>query len=145
MFKKFVVAAALLVSGFAHADVDGSWIGWTYWSFDNSPVKCDTKIAFHQTTTSFERLSGNLECGLVAMGLPAKKWTLDQGKIFEDDQVVGSYDTNQMTWTENYSETVQIQTELKVDARHMDYYEKWVRKSDNDLIYEIKGRLFLQD
>lgn len=134
-----------LVSNFSYAGVAGSWIGWLDWSFDNTPTRCDSTMVYTQTKTSFERVSGILDCSMVRMDMGSHAWVLDQGKILEAGEVVGSFDDNHYQWSENYSETVMIKTEINLEARHMDYREKWFRKSDGMEIYYINGRLFLHE
>ncbi len=145
MKQAFLFFVFLFSSNFLFADVGGSWIGWLYWSYDNSPTRCDATMVTTQTPTSFQRLSGNLQCDMVRMDMDPKSWTLDNGNILEENKVVGSYTGDHFQWSENYSPTVMIKAEIKVEARHMDYREKWYRKSDNAEIYYIKGRLFLRD
>ena len=144
---KNIIAVLLIcmTSNFAFARVGGSWIGWLDWSFDNTPTRCDSTMVYRQTENSFERVSGILDCPMVYMDMGPRAWTLDQGKIVDGNNVVGSYEGDHFQWSENYSETVMIKTELKVEARHLDYREKWFRKSDNMEIYYIEGRLFLRD
>lgn len=136
-----------LFSNLSHAQVtaDGSWNGWLYWSYDNTPIRCTTMMQYKQTSTVFERVTGKLDCGFVAMDMGSRAWTLSTGAILEGNQVVGSYEGNHFKWTENYSPTVTISSELNVVARHMDYREKWFRKSDGLVIYSIEGRLFKRD
>jgi hypothetical protein len=145
-FQKYFLV--LLFAGFpffAHADVSGSWIGWLYWSYDGTPLRCNAQMAFQANSEKFERVSGQTDCEYVAMQLDPKVWTLRDGILLEDGASVGTYEKDHYQWTENYSPTVIIQAELKVDGRHMDYSEKWIRKADQMEIYDIQGRLFLHE
>jgi hypothetical protein len=141
------ILTVCLFSSLSHAQVtaDGSWNGWLYWSYDSTPIRCTTMMQYKQTSTVFERLSGKLDCEYVAMDMGTRQWTLSRGAMLEGNKVVGSYEGNNFKWTEIYSETVTISSELKVEARHMDYREKWVRNSDGLVIYSIEGRLFKRD
>lgn len=130
---------------FAHADVSGSWIGWLYWNYDGTPLRCQAQMAYRADSENFERVSGHTDCDYVFMQLDPKVWTLKDGMLLEDGVNVGTYENDHYQWAENYSPTVVIEAELKVDGRHLDYSEKWIRKSDKMEIYDIQGRLFLHD
>lgn len=145
------ILAILIVSLFStlsqaqQITADGTWNGWLYWSYDNTPIRCTTTMQYKQTSTVFERVIGKLDCGFVAMDMGSREWVLSKGVILDGSQVVGSYKGNHFKWSEVYSESVTIFSELKVEARHMDYREKWIRNSDGLVIYSIEGRLFKGD
>ncbi len=129
-------------SSMAFANVSGSWLGWVDWSFDGSPAHCDAQMKFNQTSQTLSRQSGFFDCNVVTMQMDAKDWTLKDGQMFEGDVAVGTYGPQEYRWTEDYSSTVKIETEIKLSALHMDYVEVWKNKTDGSEIYIIQGRLF---
>lgn len=143
--KKFLSILILcLGSHFAYASAAGSWLGWIYWSFDGSPTRCEAKMKFTQTSETFERSSGFLDCNVVTMEMDPKAWALKDGQMYEDGKSIGIYEDNHYHWIENYSPTVQIETDVLVSGGHLDYVENWTKKLDQSSIYHLEGRLFLE-
>ncbi len=138
------VLVLCLGSQMAFADVTGTWNGWVNWSFDGSPAHCGARMQFSETEKTLERQSGFLDCNVVTMQMDPRAWVLKDGQIFEGDVAVGTYGPQEYHWIENYSDTVQIETDIKVSGGHMDYVEVWKKKIDASEIYVIQGRLILR-
>ncbi len=139
-----IILTLLLISGLsnlANAAVDGRWHGWAYWKYQGEGTKCAAQMIFNEDTKSFSMLYGNLDCDLVVMDVPERKFQKLKGKLLDSGIVVGSYTDNSFEWFERYNERTTIHVSIKVNGTNMDYVEKWIQ-DESTLLYEITGRLF---
>lgn len=145
MFRNLFIGIALVFSAsMAHAALHGEWNGWGDWVFQGSGTHCSTmNLKFSESENKLQRLGGLFDCGLVALHIEPQVFEKQGNVLLIDGKEVGSVNGGTYQWTEHYSDTVLIKNSLKVDGLHMDYYERWIG-SDNEIIYEITGRLFLR-
>lgn len=138
----FVMAFAF---NFAWADgIHGDWTGWGQWTFEGSGTKCVMNLQFRESEKTLKRLGGKFDCDFVGMEIPEMEWTKEGGALFIEGQKAGTFTETSILYTEKYSETVTVETSMQMDGRHVDYQEIWYEKN-NEVLYEIKGRLFLKD
>lgn len=145
----FFPAIKVFAATDAAENLNGSWLGWVDWTYEGSGTRCDSMIVFTQDVSSLERKKGYMDCQVVYMELEPKSWILQDGQIFtlnenQEKMAVGEYTNKHYIWKEAYSSNVMIYNEISIEARHMDYIEKWIQLDNGQEIYDIKGRLFLK-
>lgn len=126
------------------AGIHGDWTGWGQWSFEGSGTRCVMNLQFRDSERTLKRLGGKFDCDFVAMEIPEMEWVKDGEALAIDGQKVGTLTEHAVSYTEKYSDTVTVETSIQIDGRHVDYQEIWYEKN-NEVLYEIKGRLFLKD
>ena len=133
-------------------DLNGRWLGWVDWTYDGSGTRCDSQMHFQQNETQLSRVQAQFDCQVVYMEAEPKTWLLKNGKMYQQDaqgnavgEALGEYADKYFHWVENYDENVIIENEIRIEARHIDYKEKWTKISDQSTIYLLNGRLFLKE
>lgn len=125
----------------ANASVAGKWRGWAYWKFDGEGPKCIAHMIFQETEKEFALIMGDLDCDIVAMQIPERRFTKENGVLLLDGKPAGKFSENTFEWSERYNERTVINVSVKVNRTNMDYVEHWIEDEDT-LLYEITGRLF---
>jgi hypothetical protein len=144
MKKIFFVLILLLQTNLTFANINGEWSGWGSWTYDNGSAPCDMKISFEVSENSFSRKSGYFDCTVVGLDLPPINLKKIGNNLYDGEELVGLLTENSLELKENYSDTVTINTLIKIDGRHFDYQEHWLDQNQNE-IYKITGRMFLTD
>lgn len=135
----------LVLSVSAQASLRGDWIGWGTWKFkgEGSGVACNPMtMKWRESATEIAITSGLFDCEIVAMHLDETKWKLQDGKLFDEQNLeVGSYDGSTFEVTmPSPNENTTIYIKAKREANHYDYQEIWYNKYEK--VYVIEGRLF---
>lgn len=144
---KKLIAATLItfLSIAAQAGFGGDWIGWGTWKFkgEGDGVQCNPmKMRWVESKTQVGVTGGNFDCEVVTMDLGETLWTLNDGKLFDDQNVqVGTYDgtTFEATMPSPNDKTT-IYIKAVRSANHLDYQEIWANAEEK--VYVIEGRLF---
>jgi hypothetical protein len=124
------------------ANLNGRWIGQGEWSYQGSGTHCFMQLSFVDTDQYLERKAGYFDCDMVGLDIyPAKFFKKGSQLLNANGDVVGTYIGNEIKLEEQYDDTVVIRSSIKFDGLHFDYNENWIG-SDNNLIYQIVGRLF---
>lgn len=138
--KKYLLIASILLSFSALANLHGEWSGWGTWKYDGSGVSCHTSLIYVETTTKLVRKPSVFDCQVVNLNILGEAWEKQDGKLIKDGEIVGSYDENHYTMTEQYTENVQIKSDIILNGNNIYYKELWSEQDSE--IYEITGRLF---
>ncbi len=140
-----LLVCLFLYSCSAFADVTGSWIGWGSWHVDGQGPDCPTmKISFQEDGSELRRIGGVFDCGIVVLHSDPLRWTKEGNSLFLDGKAAGEANPNGFVALEPYDdEGTIVRTTFTREGRHADYEELWFG-SDGKLLYEIRGRLFLQ-
>jgi hypothetical protein len=142
---KIIVGLFLLVNtSYALAGIAGDWQGWGTWTYDGSGTHCDMTMRFEETKTTFSRKSGYFDCLVVGLEVEPVTYTKKGDQLYDGEKLVGVLTDNSLELSEVYSETVNINTTIKIDGHHFDYKEIWLGH-DGSQIYNIDGRMFLKN
>lgn len=141
MRSLLVLGFSLLLSIPCLADATGSWTGWVYWTFEGSGSKCFSSLKITETSDSFHREGGNIECDFSRMDLGDLMLQKVGDRLSLEGTEIGNWTENTYHWSEQYSETVYIKNEIIIKGNSMDYHEKWMHVDGRE-IYDIKGRFF---
>ena len=132
-------------SAFATFSLNGAWLGWADWNYEGSGTHCvSAQFSYSEDETKLTRNMGHLDCDYVSMDYPALVLEKKSNGLFNGDQKVGEFGSDQYSWTEIYSENVKINVTVKREANHLDYGEQWI-DSKSQKIYDIHSRLFLKE
>jgi hypothetical protein len=130
------------LSTLTYADINGNWSGFGYWSFDGGSVRCLMNISFLDNNNVIVREKGFFDCDFTAMELPELKLKkVGNNLVDENNKVVGKNSNNEISFIENYSDTVDVSTSIISHGTNLDYSETWYNKNKVE-IYQIKGRFF---
>jgi hypothetical protein len=140
--KKILLIIFLLSSTASFANISGDWTGWGTWTYEGAGAVCDPMtLGFVETKDKLTRTGGAFNCQVADIELDEAEWVKKGKDLLVDGVIVGSISENTVHLTEKYSEDVSIVTDIKMEARHLDYSETWYDE-DNIVIYEIQGRFF---
>ncbi len=143
--KSVIVLSILLGSLLAHAGLAGDWTGFGSWKFkgEGDGVRCSPMtMKWTETANTIAIESGLFDCELVAMHLYKTEWTIQAGKLFDENQKeVGWYNgTEFQVYMPSPNENTTISVSAKRTANHYDYQEVWFNKYEK--VYVIEARFF---
>lgn len=124
----------------ALASLDGLWVGTGSWSYEGSDVPCRMKLNYRETETELTRLSGDFDCQLVGLVSERQSWTKKDGALILADEIRGAYTARAWTMSEDYSDTVTVETEIQKQGPKLIYRETWKDEKGTE-IYLITGEL----
>ncbi len=141
---KKIFLLTILFSQLCMAALNGEWVGWGQWSYDNSAVSCNPmKMTWQENEKILAITKGLFECELLVMHLGKTEWTKKDGHLFdENDKDVGTYSADEISLympSPNENTTIHIQVK-KTRPTSYDYQEVWFNK--NEKLYVITGRFF---
>jgi len=137
----FVLSFTALANASLQGPISGKWRGWAYWKYDGDGPKCVAHMIFAETNENFAMTMGDLDCDIVAMSIPERQFTKENGKLLLNGEAVGLYTESTYEWSERYNERTVINVSIKVNGTNIDYVEHWIQDEEK-LLYEITGRLF---
>lgn len=142
MKKIFLIG--FLFSQLTQAALNGEWVGWGQWSYDNAAVSCNPmKMTWTENEKSLAINKGIFECEVLVMHLGKTEWAKKDGLLFdEDNKQVGTYTDELISLympSPNVNTTIHIQVK-KTRPTSYDYQEVWFNK--NEKLYVITGRFF---
>ena len=143
LVKSIIFLTALLIAAVAEARLAGSWVGWGQWSFKGDGVRCSPmQMQWSESANTIAIEKGYFDCDVVAMELGHTAWTINDGRLFDENQKeVGRYDGNYFeVEMPSPNENTMIQIRVRREANHYDYEEIWY--NTHEKIYVIEGRLF---
>jgi hypothetical protein len=141
---KVLLVLALSFSSNAFAAVQGSWVGWATWQYEGQGTRCTANLNFAETSKTFVVKAGLLDCDIITMDIPERRFTKVGDQLTLEKKIVGKWNPTHFEWTERYNERTIIQASITTDGNSMDYVEHWIQ-DDNTLLYDVSGRLFKQD
>lgn len=124
----------------AFASLDGLWIGNGSWSYEGSEVPCQMKLNYRESETELTRLSGDFDCQLVGLVSERQSWKKKDGALMLASAVRGSYTASEWIMSEDYSDTVTVETEIQKQGPKLLYREIWKDEKGTE-IYLITGEL----
>lgn len=140
--KKIIGLLFLMWSSISFASFSGRWNGWGTWSYQGSETNCDSMtLTFIETKDKLIRKGGYFDCQILGLEIDAKEWNKEGKNLTIDGLVVGTINDNSIHLTEQYSETIKVDSDIVRAAGHFDYNETWYDKDDFQF-YQIKGRFF---
>lgn len=138
--KKYMIVLLTLLSFSALASLHGEWSGWGAWKYDGSGVSCHTSLIYKETATKLIRKPTVFDCQVAYLNILGEAWDKKEGKLMKDGEIVGTYDENHYTLSEQYTKNVEIKSDILLNGNNIYYKELWYEQGTE--IYEITGRLF---
>lgn len=141
--KIILASIALLLATAAHASIGGEWIGWGEWKYEGSVMRCNTiHLVFKENSTQLARAVGTFDCDMTFMELPPLTLNKNGANLVMDQKLVGNFTESHYYWIEPYSPTVNVEVMIDRVANHLNYHERWVNLSGQE-IYLIDAAVFL--
>lgn len=143
--KFTILFSVLFVSMVSNASLSGDWIGFGSWKFkgEGEGARCSPMtMTWSETPKKIAIESGFFDCDFVGMHVYKNEWSIQDGKLFDEDQKeVGSYNgTEFQVYMPSGTENVTIAISAKREANHYDYQEVWFNQYEK--IYVIDARFF---
>lgn len=143
--KYAILFTILFSSVFANASFSGDWTGFGSWKFKNEGdgVRCSPMaMKWSETPKKIAIESGFFDCEIVAMHVYKTEWSIQDGKLFDENQkAVGSYNgTDFQVYMPSPNDKTTIAISAKREANHYDYQEVWFNQYEK--VYVIEARFF---
>ena len=83
---KKLFLSVLFFTQLSSAALNGEWVGWGQWSYDNAAVSCNPmKMTWTENEKTLAINKGIFECEVLVMHLGKTEWTKKEGLLFDED------------------------------------------------------------
>lgn len=137
---KYLLLSLLFITT-AQANVSGHWSGEAVLDFNERSDDCILNISLTETVDTFSRFNTTLKCQVNNWSLVSSDWKIAGKDILDDnDEVVGSYSEEEITFTEVDHDGTQTWTSISVKGDKIKFDEV---STDGlgDPIYSIRAFL----